>query len=129
MLVSVTGSELKRVQGAWVSDDEIYKVVQYIKENASTNFAESFTNLEPPTIPSEVLESLCDDGEEEERIYHDIKRFVVETQRATTSLLQRKFSIGYVRAARMIDRLEEDGIVGPAVGAKPREVLVKEIKD
>ena len=129
MLVSVTGSELKRVQGAWVSDDEIYKVVQYIKENASTNFAESFTNLEPPTVPSEVLESLCDDGEEEERIYHDIKRFVVETQRATTSLLQRKFSIGYVRAARMIDRLEEDGIVGPAVGAKPREVLVKEIKD
>ena len=129
MLVSVTGSELKRVQGAWVSDDEIYRVVQYIKENASTNFSDTFSNLEPPSVPSEVIESLCDDGEEEELIYQDIKRFVLETQRATTSLLQRKFSIGYVRAARMIDRLEEEGIVGPAVGAKPREVLVKQLKD
>ena len=129
MLVSVTGSELKRVQGAWVSDDEIYRVVQYIKENASTNFSDTFSNLELPSVPSEVIESLCDDGEEEELIYQDIKRFVVETQRATTSLLQRKFSIGYVRAARMIDRLEEEGIVGPAVGAKPREVLVKQLKD
>ena len=129
MLVSVTGAELKRVQGAWVSDEEIYRVVQYIKENACTNFSETFSNLEPPSVPSEVMESLCDDGEEEERIYKDIKRFVVDTQRATTSLLQRKFSIGYVRAARMIDRLEEDGIIGPAIGAKPREVLVKHLND
>ena len=89
------------------------------RDKCLTNLFDNNLNFIPENESSETMKL----------IYQDIKRFVVETQRATTSLLQRKFSIGYVRAARMIDRLEEEGIVGPAVGAKPREVLVKQLKD
>ena len=58
-------------------------------------------------------------------IYNDVKSFVIQSQKASTSLIQRRFSIGYSRAARLMDVLEENGIIGPARGSKPREILVK----
>ena len=65
----------------------------------------------------------------EETLYNDIKVFVIKNQKASTSLIQRYFSLGYARAARMMDRLEEEGIVSESNGIKPREVLVKEVDE
>ncbi len=123
MLLSVTGMDLKRIQGAFVSDKEISKVVQYIKQKASTSYMSDFMNLDPEPIPVSIgFEGLDETNDDD--IYEDIKMFVIKERKASASLLQRKFSIGFIRAARLIDRLEEDGIIGPANGAKPREILV-----
>ena len=62
-------------------------------------------------------------------LYEEVKDFVISTRKASTSLIQRKFSIGYARAARLIDVLEERGIIGPARGSKPREVYAKSNED
>lgn len=123
MLLSVTGMDLKRIQGAFVSDKEISRVVQYIKQNASTSYMSDFMNLDPEPIPVSIGFETIDETNDDD-IYEDIKMFVIKERKASASLLQRKFSIGFIRAARLIDRLEEDGIIGPANGAKPREILV-----
>ena len=66
-----------------------------------------------------------DAANDEDPLYNDVVQFVIENQKASASLLQRRFKLGYNRAARLVDMLEERGIVGPANGAKPREVLVQ----
>ena len=90
------------------------------------SYKEEFMNLEDDK--KDVINNLSDNGENnsEDDLYNDIKLFVIQNQRASTSLLQRYFSLGYARAARMMDRLEEDGIVSASNGIKPREILVKE---
>ncbi|WP_337553341.1 DNA translocase FtsK, partial [Massilicoli timonensis] len=62
-------------------------------------------------------------------LYEEVKAFVIEARKASTSLIQRKFSIGYSRAARLIDVLEENGVIGPSRGSKPREVYAKAEKE
>jgi len=124
MLMDISGS-LNRVQGVWVSDEEILKVVTEIKAKYEVNFKEEFLNLEDDK--KEVINSLdTADNNSDDDLYNDIKTFVIQNQRASTSLLQRYFSLGYARAARMMDRLEEDGIVSASNGIKPRDILVKE---
>ena len=119
-------SSLNRVQGVLVSDEEIVKVVEQVKLKYDVNFKEEFMNLEDDK--KEVINNLSElaDNNGEEELYNDIKTFVIHNQRASTSLLQRYFSLGYARAARMMDRLETDGIVSASNGIKPREILVKE---
>ena len=127
MLMDISGSgSLNRVQGVLVSDDEILKVVEQIKLKYDVNFEDEFLHLEDDK--KEVINNLGELGENngDDDLYNDIRTFVIQNQRASTSLLQRYFSLGYARAARMMDRLEEDGIVSPSNGIKPREILVKE---
>ena len=64
-------------------------------------------------------------GADADPLYEEIKAYVIDAQKASTSLLQRRFGIGYNRAARMIDLLEQKGVIGPAQGSKPREVFIK----
>jgi S-DNA-T family DNA segregation ATPase FtsK/SpoIIIE len=64
-------------------------------------------------------------GVNEDPMYREVRDYVIEAQKASTSLLQRRFGIGYNRAARMIDALEQDGVIGPAQGSKPRDVYIK----
>ena len=71
------------------------------------------------------IEDMNQTEEYDDPLYNDIVEFVISTQKASASLLQRKFKLGYNRAARIIDLLEERGIIGPSNGSKPREVLVK----
>lgn len=128
MLMDISGSgSLNRVQGVLVSDEEIIKVVEQIKLKYNVNFEEEFLHLEDDK--KEVINNLSELGENngDDELYNDIRTFVIQNQRASTSLLQRYFSLGYARAARMMDRLEEDGIVSPSNGIKPREILVKEV--
>lgn len=110
-----------RVQGAYVSDDEVLKITDFVKSQGRPHYDEAFSGPKMQNLDSEIGKS------EGDPMYEECKSFVIETQKASTSLLQRRFGLGYNRAARMIDQLEENGIIGPNNGSKPREVYVKKI--
>jgi DNA segregation ATPase FtsK/SpoIIIE, S-DNA-T family len=119
-----------RFQSCLVEENEIRKVVNFWREQAQTN--NSVTNLRPEVTESPktklVVPGLIDSREDEnEDMYHKIQKFVIAKQAASTSMLQTAFGIGYPKARKMIEMLEEDGIVGPTNGSKPREVLVENI--
>ena len=118
----------QRIQGAFIADDEIKKIIDYTIEQQKAEYNEAFLNLDANSnmdksaSQKEDMEQIEDDDDE---LYNDVVAFVVEQQKASASLLQRRFKVGYNRAARIIDLLEERGIIGPTNGSKPREVLVK----
>jgi DNA segregation ATPase FtsK/SpoIIIE, S-DNA-T family len=104
-----------RVQGAYVSEVEVKKVTDYIKEQGRVEYENSST----------FLESHDETGaEESDALFAEAVDLVVRTGQASISLLQRRFRIGYTRAARLIDDLERKGVVGPFEGSKPRELMV-----
>lgn len=115
----------ERIQGAFVSEKEILKVVDYTISQQKASFDPNFANLEH--VDAERKENTVSNDKEEydDPLYNDIVEFVIENQKASASLLQRRFKLGYNRAARIVDLLEERGIIGPQNGSKPREVLVK----
>ena len=111
-----------RIQGAYVTDDEVKRVVDFTVSQQKATFDDRYS------LANENATRMHNDSEEEEYedpLYNEIVEFIVISQKASASLLQRKFKLGYNRAARVIDLLEERGIVGPQNGSKPREVLVK----
>ncbi len=112
-------SHLVRAQGAFVSDEEINAIVEFLKRNGPPQFVEE--------VQREVENSLKEKGEESNEEDDELLPAALDvlrtTQRASTSILQRKLSIGYNRAARIMELLEDRGIVGPENGAKPREIL------
>lgn len=110
-----------RVQGTFVSDDEIKAVVDYTISQQKAMYDTSLTVADEDRGATTMTE----DDDYEEPLYNEIREFVITQGKASASLLQRRFRLGYNRAARCIDLLEERGIVGPPNGAKPREVLVK----
>ena len=110
-----------RVQGTFVSDDEIKAVVDYTTSQQKAMYDTSLTVSDE----DRGVTSMVEDDDYEEPLYNEIREFVITQGKASASLLQRRFRLGYNRAARCIDLLEERGIVGPPNGAKPREVLVK----
>jgi len=115
-----------RIQTAYIGEEEVKKVVSYIKKNnagdlSSIDFGGNGSSNEPNDVIGLANGSL-DDDEIDDDLYEDAKRAVEEVGRASTSYLQRKLKIGYSRAARLMDVLEAQGIIGPADGSKPREV-------
>ena len=110
-----------RVQGTFVSDDEIKAVVDYTISQQKAMYDTSLTVSDE----DKGATTMVNDDDYEEPLYNEIREFVITQGKASASLLQRRFRLGYNRAARCIDLLEERGIVGPPNGAKPREVLVK----
>lgn len=104
-----------RVQGAFLSDSEVEKIVDFAIEQQKAQYQEDM-------IPSEIDETKID--EETDEIYDDAVQLVTEMQTASVSMLQRRFRVGYSRAARIIDQMEQRGVVGPYEGSKPRTVLV-----
>ncbi len=117
-------SQPERIQGAFVSEEEIQKVINYTVAQQKAQYDPNFSNLE--AVDQEIKQNTVSGDVEEydDPLYNEIVEFVIETQKASASLLQRRFKLGYNRAARIIDLLEERGIVGPQNGSKPREVLV-----
>ena len=107
-----------RVQGAFLSDEEVHGVVDFVTSQMKANYDKSVILNQKEPKKEEV--------ESEDELYPDAKMFVITEQRASASLLQRQFRIGYNRAARLVDDLERNGIIGPAAGSKPRNVLVTE---
>ncbi len=119
-----------RIQGAWISEDEIKRIVDYVCEQQIAQYDQRFQNLEIAEKNSGTVDANTEVKDEyDDPLYDDIVEFVVTTGKASASLLQRRFKLGYNRAARVIDLLEERGIIGPMNGSKPREVLVKLNKD
>lgn len=118
-----------RIQGSFVSEEEIKKVVNYTISQQKAQFDSNFMDLD--SVDHEKKNNPISDDKEEydDPLYNEIVEFVVTTGKASASLLQRKFKLGYNRAARIIDLLEERGIIGPQNGSKPREVLIKLEKD
>ena len=113
-----------RIQGSFVSDGEIARVVDFVKKNSSTvRYSEEFNNIKAKSASSSGGGS-GDDGGEKDVLYDEVLEYAIRTGQISASLIQRKFSLGYNRAARIIDQFEERGIVGPAKGSKPRDVLV-----
>lgn len=116
-----------RVQGSFVSDDEIQRVVDFVKSKSHPpRYSEKFTNLEANNSSSSFGGASSNaNSENKDVLYNEILDYAVRMGQISASLIQRKYSIGYNRAARIIDQFEEEGIVGPAKGSKPRDVLIK----
>lgn len=111
-----------RIQGTYISDEEINKVTDFVIRQQKARYDETFLMDSEEMGATTMVES---NDATEEPLYNEMVEFVVSQQKASTSLLQRRFKIGYNRAARAIDLLEERGIIGPSNGAKPREVYIK----
>ena len=112
-----------RVQGCWISDDEIEKVIKYVKDNSESVYDETLQKQVEITSGSNGI-GTGGGGTDDDPMYNEIYEYVVSTGKASASLLQRRFRLGYNRAARLIDLLEDRGVIGPSNGSKPREVLV-----
>lgn len=121
LYLPVGETSAKRIQGVFVDDSEVARITDFCKQQGRPRYADAFLRLE------EVDSSYgMQAGEsQEDPLYEEVRSFVIQSQKASTSLIQRKFSIGYARAARLIDVLEERGIIGEARGSKPREVYAK----
>lgn len=110
-----------RVQGTFISDEDIKKVVDYTISQQKARYDTTYSL----SMEDKNATSMVDQDAMEEPLYNDMVEFVVESRKASASLLQRRFKIGYNRAARAVDLLEERGVIGPSNGSKPREVLIK----
>ncbi|MBI1998721.1 MAG: cell division protein FtsK [Parcubacteria group bacterium] len=129
LYISGEMSKPVRLQSAFISETEIKKVAHFLSSNdaqlsSDILFSEGIREGADPLWSS--LEENGGDSENDDELFDEARETVVRTARASTTFLQRKFRIGYARAARLMDLLEERGIVGPADGAKPRDVLIKE---
>ena len=119
LYLSADSSKPLRIQGAFLSDEEVEKVVDFVKSQSEAQY-------DPNMTPSEVSSQSGDFSTEEvDPLYKEVLLFIAKTQKASASLLQRRFKIGYNRAARIIDMLEEDGYIGPVDGSKPRKVFLE----
>ena len=115
-----------RIQTAYISEMEVKKIVDYIKRNnaGSLNALDlGGTGTAGPAEPNDAMTFAMDDDDTDDDLYMEAKAAVEEAGRASTSYLQRKLRIGYSRAARLMDLLEEKGVIGPADGSRPRDVL------
>jgi S-DNA-T family DNA segregation ATPase FtsK/SpoIIIE len=118
MLFSDRGTKLRRLHGAFLSDDEVHRVVDFLKTQAK------------PVYDMDILKPREEDAEDgapaddfHDEMYDQAVAIVCETRQASVSFIQRRLQIGYNRAARMVEHMETEGIVGPANGAKPREIM------
>lgn len=122
-------SKPKRVQGAWVMDEEVMKITDHLRDQSAPQYNDEIVS-QPVQINSKggmVMD--MDSGSSDDSMYQDAVRVVVEGGKASTSYLQRRLRIGYSRAARLIEEMEEQGVIGAADGNRPRDVLVSSVDD
>lgn len=112
-----------RIQTAFISEQEVKKVVDFIKKNNESSLDEISISGNAHESPNALFSASLEDDEADDDLYEEAKQIVEEAGKASTSFLQRKLRVGYARAARLMDILEERGVIGPADGAKPRDVL------
>jgi S-DNA-T family DNA segregation ATPase FtsK/SpoIIIE len=110
-------SRLKRIHGAFVSEDEVTRVVDFLKSQAAPEFEPGITEMREKEQEAEEL------GDKDEK-YEEAVELVAETRNASISMLQRRLRVGYNRAARIIELMEKEGLIGPSDGVKPREVYI-----
>ncbi|MFQ3549483.1 MAG: DNA translocase FtsK 4TM domain-containing protein [Armatimonadota bacterium] len=118
LFLPIDASKPVRIQGCYVSEREVEALADFLKAQRKPNY------IIKTTVPSNEDGSDASFAESTDKFYEDSVRFIVNTGYCSTSMIQRKFKIGYNRAARIVDTMEEQGIVGPLDGAKPRQVLI-----
>ncbi len=121
LFLSGDASKPRRIQGTFASDKEVKRVAEFLSKQGKAEFSEEITKTKPKQS------SLWGGGEDvDDDLYEEAKGLVIEAGKASASLLQRRLRVGYARAARLLDMLEDRGIIGPADGAKPREVYLSQ---
>jgi S-DNA-T family DNA segregation ATPase FtsK/SpoIIIE len=120
MLFMAAGIKPRRVQGCFVSDPEIEDVVGFLKEKSAPQYEDAILSFGA----SRSHGGVGGDGSSEDELYNEAVETVMNAGKGSASLLQRRLKVGYARAARLLDILEENGVIGPADGARPRDVLI-----
>ncbi len=126
LFMSPSYPSLIRIQGCYISNEEVERIVDYLIEQDSPNYIDLSSILNSKKEIEDEEFSNYEDEEFSDELYNEALRIVIKEKKASASYLQRRLRIGYNRAARMIERMEEEGIVGPQQGSKPREILVDE---
>lgn len=121
-------SKPTRIQGAWVMDEEVLKITDHLRAQAPPQYNDEIIS-QPVQLNGKGGVVMDFDAGSSDDMFKDAVRVVIETRKASTSLLQRKLRIGYARAARIIEEMEEQGIIGPADGSRPRDVLISSLDD
>ncbi|MBS9334569.1 DNA translocase FtsK [Fructobacillus sp. M1-10] len=125
MIFAPPGKAHKRLQGAFISNDDVTAVVDFVKDEQSASYDDKMTVTDEEIAQDDAGVG----GDSDDELFDEALEFIIDQQKASTSLLQRRFRIGYNRAARLIDDLENAGYIGPADGARPRQVNVTKKKD
>lgn len=128
LILTPSMSKPKRIQGAWVMDDEVMKITDHLRLQSAPQYNDEIVS-QPVHLNGKGGVVMDFDGGGDDDMYRDALRVVVDSGKASTSLLQRRLRIGYARAARIIEQMEEQGVIGPADGARPREVLINSLDD
>ena len=118
----------KRIQGAWVMDEEVLKITDHLRMQSAPQYNDEIIS-QPVQINGKggvVMDMNSEGGDD---MYNDALRVVIESRKASTSLLQRRLRIGYARAARIIEEMEEQGVIGAADGSRPRDVLISSMDE
>lgn len=124
LLLTPSMSKPKRIQGAWVTDDEVVKITDHLRMQRPPQYDDDIISQPVQLNGRGSIVMDMGGGNSEDSMYMDAVRCVVEGGKASTSFLQRRLRIGYSRAARLMEEMEEQGIIGPAEGSRPREVLI-----
>lgn len=118
----------KRIQGAWVTDSEVTKITDHLRMQSAPQYNDEIVS-QPVQLNGRGGVVMDFSNEGGDSMFKDACRVVIESRKASTSLLQRKLRIGYARAARIIEEMEEQGIIGPADGSRPRDVLIRSMDE
>jgi DNA segregation ATPase FtsK/SpoIIIE, S-DNA-T family len=128
MLAVMGNNQAERLQSAFITEDEVKNVVKYLKNSFKDDVRETIELTGSVGPDKAMFSDDVNDGDDDE-LYEEARACIMEAGKASTSYIQRKLKVGYARAARLMDMLEERGVIGPSDGAKPREVLVGAMKD
>lgn len=118
----------KRIQGAWVMDEEVMKITDHLRAQSAPQYNDEII-AQPVQLNGKGGVVMDFDASSGDDMYKDAVRVVVDSKKASASLLQRRLRVGYARAARLIEEMEDQGVIGPADGARPREVLINSVED
>lgn len=129
MLMLTSGmNKPKRIQGAWVMDEEVMKITDHLRMQSAPQYNDEIVS-QPVQLNGKGGVVMDFDAGSGDDMYKDALRVVIEARKASTSLLQRRLRIGYARAARIIEEMEEQGVIGAADGSRPRDVLINSLDD
>lgn len=129
LMLTTSMSKPKRVQGAWVTDEEVHKIMDHLRMQSPPQYNDEVV-AQPVQLNGKggvVMD--FSGGDSEDALYRDAVKVVIDSGKASASLLQRRLRVGYARAARLIENMEDQGLIGPADGARPREVLINSLDE
>lgn len=129
MLAIIGDSQAVRLQSAYITEDEVKKVVKYLKNAFADDIRDTIELSGNITGEKSMYSDSMEGSDDDDALYEDARQCIIEAGKASTSYLQRKLKVGYARAARLMDMLEERGVIGASDGAKPREVIEGGLKN